>query len=404
MSDEVAIQYRDVGKRFTYTKEQASSVLESILALGRNRANSETDLWAVRDVGFDVMRGESVGLIGRNGSGKSTLLKLTTRILKPTVGEVNVFGRISALLELGAGFHDDLTGRENVYLNGSVLGLSKAEIDARFDDILSFSELENFIDMPVKHYSSGMYMRLGFSVAVHCDPDILLVDEILSVGDAAFQRKCINHIMDLKQSGVTIIMVSHHADTIQKLCDKLVWLDKGNLQRIGKTDEVMGEYVRYMASVGAEDRPTTFARNGSYEAEITDVRFLNNDNESKQVFRTGDPMTIEMSYIAHQPIKDPEMGFAIFRDDGTHINGPNNRLVGFDIDQIEGVGKLRYQIKALPLMPGRYSVSAAIQDGHKPHAYDFHVQAYHFEIELESTPELHGIVALPATWEWLPEN
>ena len=398
---EPIIRFEQVNKRF-WLAQNPTNVVESLLSLVKHRPKVKPHaLWAVQDVSFDVHKGESVGLVGHNGSGKSTLLKLATRILRPTSGRVEMNGRISALLELGAGFHNDLTGRENIYLNAAVLGLSKRDVIQRFDAIVAFSELEEFIDIPVKHYSSGMYMRLGFSVAVHCDPDILLVDEILAVGDQAFQRKCIERIYALKRDGVTIVMVSHHIETLQKLCDQLVWMDHGQVQRKGVTDEVVGYYLQRMSAKG--ERVAVFERNGTHEAEITQVRFLNQEGEPTTTFKTGDAMTMEMTYLAHRPIFGPDMGFAIFREDGIHINGTSNRLGGVIIDKIEGEGKLRYHINSLPLLPGSYLVSAAIQDGEQPHAYDFHVQAYRFLVEPGGSRELHGLIALPATWEWAPK-
>lgn len=400
---EPVIRFIEVNKRFWLSPNTPTSVLESLTSLFKRRPKAKPHaLWAVHDVSFDVHKGESVGLVGHNGSGKSTLLKLATRILRPTSGQVVMNGRVSALLELGAGFHSDLTGRENIYLNASVLGLSKRDIDERFDAIVDFSELEEFIDVPVKHYSSGMYMRLGFSVAVHCDPDILLVDEILAVGDQAFQRKCIERIYSLKHNGVTIVMVSHHIETLQKLCDQLVWLDHGSVQRKGITDEVIGYYVQHMSAKG--ERVAVFERSGTFEAEITQVRFLNGAGEATTTFKTGEQMTMEMRYVAHRPIPTPDMGFGIFREDGIHVNGTSNRLGGLMIEQIVGEGILRYHIESLPLLPGSYYVSAAIQDGMQPYAYDFHVQAYRFLVEPGGTREIHGLIALPASWEWLPEK
>lgn len=399
------ICFQNVSKRFVFENSAATSLLSSLLSF---RRPEKEVLWAVKDVSFEIGAGESVALIGHNGSGKSTLLKLATRILRPTSGSVQMNGRVSALLELGAGFHDDLTGRENIYLNGSVLGLSKREIDTEFDAILDFSELHNFIDVPVKHYSSGMYMRLGFSVAVHCRPDILLVDEILSVGDRAFQRKCLDHIFQMKRRGVTIVLVSHHLDTVQKLCDRVVWMDHGQMIAEGGTTAVLNKYVQQSNVKIGEQRVAqglgTFDRNGTYEAEITAVRFLNNQGEEQKIFHTGDEMVIELAYTAHEPIRQPEIGFSIFRDDDLQISGTNNRVTGFDIPVIDGDGVLRYRIERLSLLPGTYEVSAAIQDDLLPQAYDFHVRAYSFRVQAGHTNESQGVVALPARWEWQPET
>lgn len=400
MSSEPIICFQSVSKRFKMATARNRSFLKSLT----DRISGEDDedvLWAVNDVSFEVSRGESVGLVGHNGSGKSTLLKLATKILSPTSGSIRVSGRVSPLLELGAGFHPDLTGRENIYLNGSVLGLSNPEIDQRLDNIIAFSELEQFIDIPVKHYSSGMYMRLGFSVAVHCDPDLLLVDEILAVGDRAFQRKCLDRIASLKQQGVTIMMVSHSLDTLLKLCDSIVWMDHGIMKEKGAPQPTIANYVDFMnARIAAQGQSGGFVfnRHGSYEVEITNVAFLDGAGEVQQVFRTGEPMTIAMQYDAHEPIHDPEFGIAIYRDDGVHIAGPNNRAGQVFLDTISGTGTVEYRIDRLPLLPGSYTVTTAIHDGALPQVYDYHAQAYKFRVEADAQGETHGVVSLPATW------
>ncbi|MGB1249164.1 MAG: ABC transporter ATP-binding protein [Candidatus Promineifilaceae bacterium] len=400
-SKEVVISFQNVSKQFMLSRNASQSLLGSFVNLGRGGRNSAETFHAVRNVSFDVHAGESVGLIGHNGSGKSTLLKLATRILRPTSGNTIINGRVSALLELGAGFHEDLTGRENVYLNGSVLGLSRNQIDAKFDEIVNFSELADFIDVSVKHYSSGMYMRLGFSVAVFCEPDVLLIDEILAVGDAAFQKKCIDRIFTLKQQGVTIVMVSHHLSTLQKLCDKLVWLDRGDMRGIGPTSEIAPQYTAYMNARIADQGAVSAAisRSGTFEAEILQVKFLNEAGEQPEAFRTGELLIIEMQYVAHRPIKNPEIGFAIYHGD-TQLTGSNNQVTGFEIAQIDGAGFFRYIIPNLPFLPGKYFVSAGIHDDESPLAHDYHHLAYSFSVEAGSGQGTQGLLDLAASWEF----
>ncbi len=247
---ENAVVVDHLSKRFRlYTERNAT--LKS--ALMRGRVSRFEELWAVKDVSFEVPRGTTLGLIGRNGSGKSTLLKVLARILHPDEGRVTMNGRVASLLEVGSGFHPELSGRENIYLNGSILGMSRKEIDRRFDDIVDFSEVRRFIDQPVKNYSSGMYVRLGFSVAVHVSPDILIVDEVLAVGDAAFKTKSKRKFAEFRKEGRTIILVSHSMGQVRALCDQVAWLDQGTLRSLGPTDEVVDEYLAYIGEIEQRD-------------------------------------------------------------------------------------------------------------------------------------------------------
>lgn len=405
MDAEPIIRFENVSKHFTFTRDNPQSILETIIAfVSRPRSRKSSDLWALRDVSFDVMPGQGFGLIGRNGSGKSTALKLIARILRPNAGRVIVRGRVSALLELGAGFHQDLTGRENIFLNAAVLGLSEAEVKARYNDIVDFSELGDFIDMPVKHYSSGMYMRLGFSVAIHVNPDILVVDEILAVGDQAFQAKCLDAILDMKRRGTTIVMVSHNLGMIRTLCSHIAWLEQGVVQSVGTTDEVAAQYVEYSYQrEGRQMQATSFERFGDQEIEITAVRFLDADGQERQMFQTGEPMTIEMAYVAHKPVPDPEFGLAIFRQDGVHVNGPNTQQAELEMGTVHGPGIVRYEVERLPLLPAHYKVTTAVHDSRVPHCYDYHKEAYSFRVVPGGTRELDGLIELPAHWEWRPE-
>lgn len=401
MGLEPVISFQNVDKRFAFTKEKPQSVMETFIKLFSRRRQPKQpkeSLWAVRNVSFDVLPGQCFGIVGRNGSGKSTILKLIARILRPNGGRIVINGRVSALLELGAGFHQDLTGRENIFLNASLLGFDQASTRAYYDRIVAFSELEEFIDMPVKHYSSGMYMRLGFSVAIHMQPDILIVDEILAVGDQAFQSKCIEAIMAMKERGVTIIIVSHNINLVRTLCTHVLWIDKGVPQAYGPVDEIAAEYVAHAYQRPGEAQVTTFARSGSGEIEITSTKFLNRDGEPQEVYVTGEPMTIEIAYLAHKPIHNPEFGLAIFRQDGVQVNGPNTNLAGVDLGIVEGAGVVRYEIEQLPLLPATYVVTTAVHDSRSHQCYDYHKQAYSFRISSENIHELDGLVQLRANW------
>lgn len=398
------IRFEQVSKSFTLQKNQPKTIQESLVNFGRAKRSAQV-LHALRDVSFDIEAGQCLGIVGRNGSGKSTTLKLVTRILRPDKGRILVGGRVSALLELGAGFHPDLTGRENIFLNGAVLGLSHAETTHAFDSIVAFAELEAFIDMPVKHYSSGMYMRLGFSVAIHVRPEILIVDEVLSVGDQAFQAKCIERIYEMKRQGVTILMVSHHLDTLRKLCTQLLWIQDGHVRHYGDTTDVASRYNQYMnekLGIGLHDVGGSFKRWGNGEVAITAVRFLDQHGQAQTQFLTGERITVEIAYHAYKPVPNPEFGLAFYHQDGTHINGPNSRAGGLQTGTIEGAGIVRYEIEALPFLPSRYMVTVAIHDSRFSLAYDYHEHAYSFEVVPGGTEEMHGLIELPASWAWQP--
>jgi lipopolysaccharide transport system ATP-binding protein len=403
MPDQPVISFQNVSKRFAFTKDEPQSLQEIFVSLSSRgpKKPKDKDLWAIRNISFEVMPGQCFGIVGRNGSGKSTILKLIARILRPNGGRMIVRGRVSPLLELGAGFHRDLTGRENIFLNAALLGLNEAATRARFGDIVAFSELEEFIDMPVKHYSSGMYMRLGFSVAIHMQPDILIVDEILTVGDQVFQTKCIDAIMDMKRRGVTIVVVSHNMNLIRTLCSDLLWIEKGEMQAKGPVADIADQYVEYSYHrEGQQVMPGMIKRGGNSVVEITHVRFLNGKGEEQQTFKTGEQMTIEMTYMAHEPVSNPEFGLAIYRQDGLHINGPNTNLAGLDMGIVEGRGVVRYEIERLPLLPATYRVTTAVHDRRSGKCFDLHKEAYALRIIDGGTTELYGAVAMPANWSW----
>jgi lipopolysaccharide transport system ATP-binding protein len=348
-----------------------------------------------------------LGIIGVNGSGKSTTLKLISRIVEPTSGQIEVNGRLSALLELGAGFHPDLTGRENIYLNGSILGINRGEIDRRFDDIVRFADLESSIDMPVRHYSSGMYMRLGFSVAIHADPEILLVDEVLAVGDHAFQVKCLRKVADLKEQGVTILFVSHDMDAVRELCSRVIWLDGGGVRAEGDPESVVEQYLRGIAD-GELKHPhkanklTRGQRWGSGEIELREVEFLDAEGNEKHCYTTGEPLQVRMRYFARKRVKNPVFGMAFHSSQGAWINGSNTDTSGYDIDWVEGRGSVTYYLDSLPLLEGSYLFTATAYDfgGRVPQAYDHLDKAFVVQVRCDGlTKETLGMVYMPCRWE-----
>lgn len=432
------IRVKNVSKCFQLRTDRPRSFQELLVNALKPKVSlpekSNETFWALRNVSFEVQPGEALGIVGANGSGKSTCLKLLTRILEPTTGTIEVNGRVSALLELGAGFHPDLTGRENIFLNGSVLGLSRREMVACLDDIVAFAELERFIDIPVKFYSSGMYVRLAFATAIHVKPDVLLVDEVLAVGDQSFQGKCLDYIYGLRARGVTIIFVSHSLDIVRNLCERALWLDEGELRANGPADVVVGRYLEHVyekeeaaalaaraqksanepvgGCQGLQDPPTPEEENdpmaryrsrwGTREAEITDVRFLDRDGRERLFLTTGEPMTIAIRYHAHKRIEHPMFGLAIHRNDGLHINGPNNILANFDIPFIEREGEVRYMVDVLPLLEGTYCLTVALYDTSGTHAYDHQALWYRFRVRQGTNFERYGVIYIPARWEHLP--
>jgi lipopolysaccharide transport system ATP-binding protein len=407
-----AIRLDHVSKRFALRRERPRSFQELFLSLIRlKRAPAREKIWALYDVSLEIEHGSMVGIIGDNGAGKSTLLKLLARIIEPTSGQISVEGRISALLELGAGFHPDLTGRENIHLNGSILGFSRGEVDSIFADIVAFSELERFIDVPVKHYSSGMYMRLAFSIAIHVRPDVLLVDEILAVGDQSFQLRCLDRINQLKREGVTIVLITHDLSAVRSLCDRAIWLEDGQIQAEGDPDYCL---EKYLAQVKAADREALSQaeliahadsgdvsswRWGSREAEIVGVQFLDDEDREQRAFETGDRLVVRIHYSARRPIEKPQFGLALYHANGFHINGPNTVFAGYEIERIDGQGYIDHVIDSLPLLAGTYSTSVSLYDYAGVHAYDHHHQAYTFRVNIGQTVrEQFGSILIPATW------
>jgi ABC-type polysaccharide/polyol phosphate transport system ATPase subunit len=399
-----AICFDRVSRKFTLHHERPHSFQELVVNLFQRDNSSQEEFWALRDVSFTVDQGETVGLIGPNGAGKSTVLKLISRIIEPTSGRTWVNGRVGALLELGSGFHPDLTGRENIYLNGSILGLSRRDIAQRLKSIVQFAELERFIDVPVRNYSSGMLMRLGFSVATSFQPEILLIDEVLAVGDQAFQAKCLRRIAHMQKQGTTILLVSHSLDTVRRLCHRAVWLDEGEAQAVGPVDEVIVKYLsRVWKGSGVQliadgDTAGRGRRWGSGEAFITKVEFLDDSGCVRRVFQTGGTFVARIHYRARQPVHKPAFGVAIYREDGSHVNGPNTALSGYEIDVIDGEGAVDYVIESLPLLPGRYEFTATIYDYHSVHPYDHQHRAYTFEVQAAGILENEGLVHIPCRW------
>jgi ABC-type polysaccharide/polyol phosphate transport system ATPase subunit len=364
----VSKSYRLWGRRSQF------ATLKSALLKRDVKLAPESSIAALRDVSFAVERGEAFGVIGRNGSGKSTLLKLISGILKPTIGSIAVNGRIAALIELGAGFHPEITGRENIYINGIMLGLARREIDARFDSIVDFSGIRDFIDEPVKTYSSGMYVRLGFAVAVHVDPDVLLIDEVLAVGDEEFSQKCIAKIQEMKYRGVTLVFVTHQLDQVRNLCDRALWLDHGEPQTLGDPVRVVDDYLQQVAggATAASPEPTAEPavekpkdpleeeRWGSGEVLLTRVAIVDDKGRDLVALGPGSRVTIEMEVEVRAPQDDFVFGVGIYHADGTCVYGTNTELEGLMPERLDAAGRVQFVMPSLDLVAGTYRIDAAV--------------------------------------------
>jgi ABC-type polysaccharide/polyol phosphate transport system ATPase subunit len=405
-----AIAVDGVWKSFRLYHER-NQYLKAALLRGR-RARYE-EFWALKGVSFEVPHGATFGIIGSNGSGKSTLLKCLAGILFPERGRVSSDGRLAALLELGAGFHPELTGVENIYLNGAILGMTRKEITKRFDDIVSFAGLEQFIDTPVKNYSSGMTVRLGFAIAANVEPEILLIDEVLSVGDESFQRKCMERIYGFRRAGKTIIFVSHALDVVRSLCDVAVWLDHGRQMASGPAGKVIDAYLadvnrQEQERIAAErpddtppEEPDNPFRRGTREVEIVRVQLLASSGEERAVFSTGESLTIRMHYHAHERVARPIFGVGIHHESGTWLIGPNTGFDEVHIAGVDGSGIIEYHLPSLSFNTGRYQVSVAVVDATQTHTFDLHDRIYPLVIHTPGR-ERHGIVALPGEWRVTP--
>lgn len=397
MSGTPAVEIDGVSKRFRMYRERNQSLKAALMRGGRATFD---DYWALQDVSFDIDQGSTFALIGENGSGKSTLLKCIARILEPEKGAIRTHGSVAALLELGSGFHPELSGRENVFLNGSILGMSKKELERKFDEIVHFAGIEPFIDQPVKNYSSGMYMRLGFSVAINVDPDILLVDEVLAVGDAAFQDKCMEKFVEFRRQGKTVVIVSHAMGSMRTLCDEAVWLDRGRVVEVGRADAIVDRYVDKGHEKGVDPAASTRSggRIGSGEALLGDVAVLGSDGAPATLFRTGDAVTIRIPYECSERVERPAFALALDTVDGMRIWAHHTRDGGPDIPFIEGTGHIELVVPSLVLQPHTYDLSARILDHTLTHTYDFRRHCYRFVVETGDVRESGGVVALGGRW------
>lgn len=407
------IVLQGLGKKFRRYHPDRPTKLRHLFARGYRKLKPVATFRVLRDVSFSVAPGKMMGVIGRNGAGKSTLLRLIGGVGRPDEGRVATHGRIGAILDLGAGSHPDLTGRDNVFVTGVVAGLTRREVAQRFDAIVSFAELEEFIDSPLRTYSSGMQMRLAFSVAVHADPDILLIDEILSVGDIAFQRKCLDRIASFKTNGCAILLVSHDLPQIEKLCDEVIWLRDGCVAAQGAPTVVVAKYRNEMSEETRMRTPTQWPtlntqygtklrvnenRLGSLEVEIVDIRLCNVAQQPVSELTSGDGLSVEISYLAHQPTAAPIVGVTISDEDGRICCETSTAMAGVTLPDCQGQDTIRLLIDRLDLCGGRYYVDVGVYEKDWVYAYDYHWHVY--PLTVRPTALQKGVLCPPHRWEW----
>jgi ABC-type polysaccharide/polyol phosphate transport system ATPase subunit len=439
MTSQYSIEADHVSKIYRrYARRRQFATLKSAILSGTFISDLRPDdvFPAVRDVSFKVRTGLTYGIIGRNGSGKSTMLKLVAGITKPTSGAVRVEGRVSALIELGAGFHPEISGRENVFINGIMLGLSKREVARRFDEIVEFAELKDFIDAPVKTYSSGMYMRLGFAVAIHVDPDVLLVDEVLAVGDESFTRKCLDKFGEFRRRGKTILLVTHSLGLVERFCDEALWLDAGTARGDGDPRRVVAAYItdvarseeqhlaaadaktreavatseapartafQQTATGGNDGRPpeelfhATEGRWGSREVEIEEVTLTGEDGQPRHIFQSGEPMAIRMKVRAKQPVEDIVFGVGLFNADGLCCYGTNTDIEELPTGTLAGGAEVVVGLDRVDLVEGTYKLDVAAHK-HDGYPYDYHHLLYSFRVK--SRTKDVGIFRPAHRWEF----
>jgi ABC-2 type transport system ATP-binding protein len=389
-----SIVAQNVSRRFRVYPQRHVTLKEAVV---RWRQLRPVEVWALSDVSFRIEPGESVGFMGRNGSGKTTLLRLLAGVFKPTSGRLAVFGQVGSLLELGAGFHQDFTGRDNIYLSASIYGLRKQEVERRFDEIVEFSELEDFIDLPVRTYSAGMYMRLGFSIAVNVDADILLLDEVFAVGDEAFQRKCIDRILEFKRQGKTIAFVSHSGAALERMCDRALLLRQGVVEYDGETGEAIRRYQELLAD---EEDPAERAAGlqewGTGEARVTDVRLENSSGEAREDFLPGDHVVLRLRVQNREAIGPPRLAIELRDVSGALLSREEQDLGELGWDREGQDAEVRFDIPRLPLVEGRFQFNVSLTDGARARRYHSVEKAAEFSVVPQG--EAHGFVLFEGDW------
>ncbi len=392
INEPCVITVESVSKRFRLRAPGGQTLKSAALDMLRAHRKRE-DLWALRDISFRVRAGETLGIIGANGAGKSTLLALLAGTMQPTTGRIQVRGTISSLLELGAGFHPDLTGRENVFLAGAIMGIPQRRMRERYAAIVDFAGLEGFMDQPVKHYSSGMYIRLGFAVAVEVDPDVLLIDEVLAVGDAAFQRKCLQRMGEFRRRGKTMLIISHDLAAIQAVSHRILFLDHGRIMGDGEPSEIIGQYEAFWRRQNSQDLRREW---GTKDVVITRVEFMDQSGRPCERFDWGEAVTIRIHYEARRPVENPVFGFAVCDEQGRLVHGNNTQNEGVRLARIEGPGVVVLRLGSLDLARGGYLFSFSVHSW--DHRVNYHRLDNHFPIAVDCDKPFEGCCYIPCEW------
>jgi lipopolysaccharide transport system ATP-binding protein len=409
---ELAIRAEHLSKRYKigltgHQNTLRDQLMASAKALFRRNGRLHAGngiIWALQDVSFEVKRGEIVGIIGRNGAGKSTLLKILSRITRPTKGRAEIWGRVGSLLEVGTGFHSELSGRENLYLSGAILGMRRAEIDRKFEEIVAFAEIDDFIDTPVKHYSSGMYMRLAFAVAAHLDPDILLIDEVLSVGDLAFQRKCLEHAKRLQEGDATVLFVSHNMFAIKALCHRVIYIANGQVHFDGPPEEAIELYEKdSRLSTAPWAQGTVGADPSQRPIMVTEVELLDEDGEPRRVFDYGERMRVRLRFEATRRVVHPNFNVSFMRSDNVACCNYNTSMDGFMIPSVSGQGSIEVFTPPLKLVSELYAVHVMVWDDKFERLHSAQVGTT-FHVRHQQLSKHFGVFHEAAEWRWQPDG
>jgi ABC-type polysaccharide/polyol phosphate transport system ATPase subunit len=407
-----AITLSGVSKHFRIPHDKRNTVYSRLAATVLGKSQTYEEFYALKGVSFSIRKGEAFGILGKNGSGKSTLLKIIAGIMRPDAGAVKTAGRITPFIELGVGFNQELSGRENVFLYGSIMGLKKPELEARFNDIVAFAELGRFMDTKLKNYSSGMYARLAFATAIHVNPDILLVDEVLAVGDKEFKDKCYEKMSEFKKQGKTIVLVSHDLETVRSFCSRAAFIHKGKLVSVGPAEKAAQEYTEFIlreeadAAASPKGAQGSETRWGSREIEITGVEFLNDKTEKTRLLETGKNATVRIAFSARERIESPSFGVGIKSPEGSYLFGISTKVAGFELPPIgPGKGTIDFVLDPVLLVSGRYTLSGAAYFYDKlgnRRVSDHNEQLSAFVVESGTNPQRTGFVAMPFKWKFQP--